>query len=181
MVAAIRRMARIASSLAGDDVVNFVRVTVGVHDGDNGDVQLAGLRDGVALLARSQPRTARRAASSCPLTPPRYFSSLAISPRCFMTSFLGSMCERAVRLHLLQLGQTVDTGAHGAGSSSACRPASGRSRSAWPTRAGLFLDSESLCLLLGAHEQDGLAVGSQVADEGRIGLFQLLHRLLQGR
>ena len=26
-------------------------------------------------------------------TPPRYFSSLAISPRCFMTSFLGSMSK----------------------------------------------------------------------------------------
>ena len=38
-------------------------------------------------------------------TPPRYFSSLAISPRCFMTSFLGSMSKVAVGLHGLQLVQ----------------------------------------------------------------------------
>ena len=37
--------------VAGDDVVDLVGVAVGVDDGDDGDVQLAGLVDGVALLA----------------------------------------------------------------------------------------------------------------------------------
>ena len=35
----------------GDDVVDLVRVAVGVDDGDDRDVQLAGLSDGVVLLA----------------------------------------------------------------------------------------------------------------------------------
>ena len=37
--------------VAGDDIVNLVRVAVGVNDGDDGDVELAGLSDCVALLA----------------------------------------------------------------------------------------------------------------------------------
>ena len=37
--------------VAGDNIVELVRVAVRIDDGDDGDVQLAGLGDGVALLA----------------------------------------------------------------------------------------------------------------------------------
>src|SRR5699024_5023093 len=38
--------------VAGDDVIDLIGVAVGVDDGDDGDVQLAGLGDGDALLMR---------------------------------------------------------------------------------------------------------------------------------
>ena len=37
--------------VAGDHVVDLIGIAVGVHDGDDGDVQLAGLSNGIALLA----------------------------------------------------------------------------------------------------------------------------------
>ena len=37
--------------VAGDDIIDLVGIAVGVNDGDDGDVQLAGLGDGVVLLA----------------------------------------------------------------------------------------------------------------------------------
>ena len=69
---------------------------------------------------------------------------------------LGKHCERAVGFHLLQLGQTVDTGAHGA---------EVRQHTAEPAGVdvvladtlSLFLDGV-LCLLLGADEQDSAAL-----------------------
>ena len=37
--------------VAGDHVVDLVGIAVGIDNSDNGNVQLAGLSDGVALLA----------------------------------------------------------------------------------------------------------------------------------
>ena len=37
--------------VAGDDVVDLVGITVGVNDGDDGNVQLGSLSNGIALLA----------------------------------------------------------------------------------------------------------------------------------
>ena len=89
---------------------------------------------------------------------------------------LGKHCKRAVGFHLLQLGQTVDTGAHGAEIRQHAAEPAGVDVVLADTLS-LFLDGV-LRLLLGADEQDGLAVRCQLTDKV-IGLFELLDRLLQ--
>ena len=89
---------------------------------------------------------------------------------------LGQHIEGAVGLHGLELVQAVDTGAHGLEVGH---------HAAQPTGVdivhiaaqSLFLDG-LLSLLLGAHEQQGLAALGQLTHEV-IGLLQLLHGLLQ--
>ena len=77
---------------------------------------------------------------------------------------------------MLQLGQAVDTGAHGLEVGQHAAQPTGVDIELADT-LGLFLDG-ILGLLLGADKQDGLAVGGQITDKV-VGLFQLLHRLLQ--
>ena len=89
---------------------------------------------------------------------------------------LGQHVEGAVGLHGLQLVQTVDTGAHGLEvGHHAAQPAG---VDIVHTAAGSLVLDGLLRLLLGAHEQQGLAVLRQLTHEG-IGLLQLLHGLLQ--
>ncbi len=53
------------------------------------------LRASLMALRSFRGSTTKRAPGSffISVTPPRYFSSLAISPMCLMTSFLGSMSK----------------------------------------------------------------------------------------
>ena len=89
---------------------------------------------------------------------------------------LGQHIEGAVGLHGLELVQTVDTGAHGLEvGHHATQPAG--VDIVHIAAQGLVLDG-LLRLLLGTHEQQGLAVLGQLAHEV-IGLLQLLHGLLQ--
>ena len=89
---------------------------------------------------------------------------------------LGQHIEGAVGLHGLQLVQTVDTGTHGleVGHHTA-QPAG---VDVVHAAAGSLILDGLLGLLLGAHEQQGLAALGQLTHEG-ISLLQLLHGLLQ--
>ena len=89
---------------------------------------------------------------------------------------LGQHVEGAVFLHLLELSQTVNAGAHGLEvGEHAAEPTCVDVVHADAGR--LFLDSIGR-LLLGADEEDGLAVLSELTNE-RVSLFELLDGLLQ--
>ena len=89
---------------------------------------------------------------------------------------LGQHIEGTVSLHGLQLVQTVDTGTHGLEvGHHAAQPAGVDIVLA---AAGSLVLDGLLGLLLGTHEQQGLAVLGQLTHES-IGLLQLLHGLLQ--
>ena len=89
---------------------------------------------------------------------------------------LGQHVEGAVGLHGLELVQTVDTGAHGLEVGHHAAQPTGVD--VVLTAAGSLVLDGFLSLLLGAHEQQGLAVLRQLTDEV-VSLLQLLHGLLQ--
>ena len=138
-------------------------------------MQLAGLCDGVALLAGVNDEQ-RAGELLHVLDAAEVLLELGDLALVLDNFLLGKHCERAVLFHLLQLSQTVDTGAHGAEVGE--HTAQPSCVDVVLTNAlGLFLDGV-LRLLLGADEQDAFAVGCQLTDEG-ISLFQLLHGLLK--
>ena len=138
-------------------------------------MQLAGFCDGVALLARVNDE--QRAGQLLHfLDAAEILLELGDLALMLDDFLLGQHRERAVGFHLLELSQTVDTGAHGAEVGQHAAEPAGVDVVLADTLS-LFLDGV-LCLLLGADEQDGLAVGCQIADKV-VGLFELLDRLLQ--
>ena len=89
---------------------------------------------------------------------------------------LGQHIESAVGLHGLELVQTIHAGTHGL--EVGHHTAQPTSVDIVLTAAGSLVTDGVLSLLLGADEQDALAVLAELTDEV-ISLFQLLHGLLQ--
>ena len=138
-------------------------------------MQLAGLGDGVALLAGVNDEQGAGELLHV-LHAAEILLELGDLALVLDDFLLGEHGERAVLLHLAQLSQTVDTGAHGL---------EVRQHAAEPAGVDiilidalrLFLDGV-LRLLLRADKQDVLAVGGKITDEV-VGLFDLLDGLLQ--
>ena len=138
-------------------------------------MQLAGFGDGIAFLAgvHNKQRTGELLHVLDAAQILLQLGDLALELDNFL---LGQHGKGAVCLHLAQLGQTVHPGPHGlkVGEHTA-QPTSVDIVHAYAL--SLFADGV-LSLLLGADEQQGLAIGGQVAHKV-IGLFQLANGLLQ--
>ena len=138
-------------------------------------MQLAGLGDGVVLLAGVNDEQGAGETLHV-LDAAEILLELGHLAHELHDFLLGKHVEGAVLLHALELSKTVDTGAHGLEVGE---------HAAQPTGVDVVLaDALGLLLyglgglLLGADEQDVLAVGGEVADEV-VGLFELLDGLLQ--
>ena len=138
-------------------------------------MQLAGLIDGIALLAGVNHE--QRAGELLHLDhAAQILLQLGDLAQVLHDFLLGQHVKGAVLLHLLELVQTLHAAAHGLEvGEHAAQPAGVDIVHA--DALGLFLDG-LLSLLLGADEQQGLAGLAQGADEA-VGLLQLLHGLLQ--
>src|SRR5690606_7983924 len=159
----------------GDDVIHFFRITVGIHDGYDGNAEAAGFQHGDPFLAGIHhvhgvgqflhaPDTAQ-----VPLQP---------FPLPLETAhFLFRQVFHVTRLfHLQQFFQALHPGAHGAEvGEHAAQPAVVDVVHA--AAGGLFGDGV-LSLLLGPYEQYLAALEGQVAHEV-VGGFQEPHGLLQ--
>ncbi len=159
----------------GDDVIDLVGIAVGVDDGDDGDVQLAGFGDGVVLLAGIDDEQ-RAGQLAHVLDAAEVLLELLHLAEVLHDFLLRQHVEGAVLLHLLELGETVDAGAHGLEvGQHAAEPAGVDVVHA--DAGGLFLDGVGR-LLLGADEQDRVALLGEAAHEG-VGFLELLNGLLQ--
>ena len=138
-------------------------------------MQLAGLVDGVALLAGVHHEQGAGQALHVDHAA-QVLLQLGDLAQVLDDFLLGQHVEGAVLLHLLQLVQTVHTAAHGleVGEHTAQPPGVDIEHAA----ALCLLTDGVLGLLLGAHEQQALAVLGELTDEV-VGLLQLLHGLLQ--
>ena len=138
-------------------------------------MQLAGFGDGIVLLARVNHEQGAGELLHV-LHAAEILLELFHLAEVLHDFLLGEHVEGAVFLHLLQLGQTVHAGTHGLEvGEHAAEPAGVHIVHA--DAGGLFTDGVR-GLLLGADEEDGIAVLRQLADE-LISLFQLLHGLLK--
>ena len=138
-------------------------------------MQLAGLGDGVVLLAGVDDEQSAGELLHL-LDAAEILLELGHLAHELHDFLLGQHVEGAVFLHLLELGQAVDTGAHGLEVGK---------HTAEPTGVDIVLaDALSLfldgfgSLLLGADEKNALAVGGEVAHEV-VRLLELLDGLLQ--
>ena len=138
-------------------------------------MQLAGLVDGVALLAGVNDK--QGAGQLLHLGhAAQVLLQLGDLAQVLHDFLLGQHVEGAVLLHLLELVETVHTAAHGLEvGEHAAQPTGVHPVHA---NAGSFFLDGLLSLLLGADEQQGLALLAQLAHEV-VGLLQLLHGLLQ--
>ena len=138
-------------------------------------MQLAGLGDGVVLLAGVNDEQGAGQTLHV-LDAAEILLELGHLSHELHDFLLGQHVEGAVLLHALELGQTVDTGAHGLEVGK---------HTAQPTGVDVVLaDALGLFLyglgglLLGADEQDVLAVGGELAHKV-VRLLELLNGLLQ--
>ena len=138
-------------------------------------MQLAGLVDGVALLAGIHHE--QGAGELLHLgDAAQVLLQLGDLAHVLHDFLLGKHIKGAVLLHPLELVQTVHTAAHGLEVGEHTAQPTGV-HIVHANAGSLFLDG-LLSLLLGADEEDGLALLAQGTDEV-IGLLQLLHGLLQ--
>ena len=156
-------------------VIDLVGVAVGVGDGHHGDAQLVGLGNGVALLAGVHDEQGAGEALHL-LHAAQVLLQLGDLAQVLHDFLLGQHIEGAVLLHPLELVESVHTGAHGLEVGHHAAQPAGVDK-VHVAAGGLFLDG-LLGLLFGAHEQQGLAVLAELADEV-VCLLQLLDGLLQ--
>ena len=145
------------------------------QNGDTVDIDFEGFVDGVALLAGVNHE--QRAGELLHLDhAAQILLQLGDLAQVLHDFLLGQHVEGAVLLHGLQLVQPVHTSAHGleVGHHAAQPPGIHIELAA---TGGLLADG-LLCLLLGAHEQQGLAALRQLTDEA-VCLLQLADGLLQ--
>ncbi|MPM95631.1 hypothetical protein SDC9_142786 [bioreactor metagenome] len=134
-----------------------------------------GLGNGVALLAgiHNKQRAGKRLHV---LHAAQILLKLCDFAQMLHDFLLGQHVEGAVLLHGLELMQTVHAGTHGLEVGHHAAEPTGVHKILTAT-LGLLADSV-LGLLLGAHEQQALAVGGEIADE-IVRLLQLADGLLQ--
>ena len=164
--------------VARDDVVDFVRVAVGVDDADHRNLQLARLVDGDLFLARVHDEDRVRQLGHRPDA----FEILQQLPLFLFRSsdlLLGERFEASVgarRDHRFQVTEpsqaALDRGEVG---EKTAQPALIDEEH---TAALRFLGDDVLRLSLRADEEHGLAVGRQVRDE-LLRVAELLDRLVQ--
>ncbi|CAN4016717.1 GPR endopeptidase, partial [Dysosmobacter welbionis] len=161
--------------VAGDHIIDLIGIAVGIGDGHHGNTQLVGLGDGVALLAGVHDEQGAGQLLHF-LHAAQVLLQLGDLAQVLHDFLLGQHVEGAVLLHGLQLVQPVHTGAHGleVGHHAAQPPGIHIELAA---TGGLLADG-LLRLLLGAHEQQGLAALRQLTDEA-VCLLQLADGLLQ--
>ena len=150
--------------VAGDDVLDEVRVRVGVREGHHRDTEPVGLGDGDGLArgVDDHDGTGRLAHL---LDAAEVALELAATPLQHEDLFLGELLVGAVLGLLLDVSKLVHRLSHGL-------PVG--EHAAQPTRhhvelsrAARLLDEHVLGLLLRPHEEDRLALGGRVADEVR--------------
>ena len=150
--------------VARDDIVDAVRRAVGVDDGDDRNPELVGFVDRNLLVADidheqhiRQPLHVLDATQAAP-----ELVHLATQHGAF---FLAALVERTVGLHLGEVGETLDRLAHRLEvGEHAAEPALIDERHAGAD--GFLLDGLTR-RTLGADEQHGAAIGSDVLDEVR--------------
>src|SRR5699024_1474905 len=155
--------------VAGDDVIDLVGIAVGIDNGDDGDVQLAGLGHSNALLVGVNDEHGLGQTLHV-LDAAQILLQLGHLQLQLDNFLLRQQVQGAVLLNALPLVHAADALADGAevGPHAAQPACVGVVHAA---AVGLVTDG-LLRLLLGADEQDAAAVGDGLADKV-VGLVQL--------
>ena len=159
--------------VAGDDVVHFVGIAVGVDDADDRNLQLARLVDGNLLLAgvddEDRVGQARHVADALEI-----LEQLALLFLVAGDLFLRQRIVAAVGDHRLEVAEPAEAALNrGEVGQQAAQPALVDVEH--PAALCLF-GNHVLRLPLGAHEEDGAAVGREAGDEV-LGVAELAGRL----
>src|SRR5690606_9908561 len=161
--------------VAGDHVIDLVRIAVGVHDRDDGNAQLAGFVHGDALLARVNDEHRVRQPLHLPDAAQVALQLLALVAQ-LHHFLLGQHVEGTVCFHLFQFLQAADARLDGLEvGEHAAQPALVDVIHA--AALGLFADRR-LRLLLRTVKQNRAARGRQFLHE-LVRLFNLAHGFLQ--
>ena len=147
--------------VGGDEVFDFIRITVAIHQRKHGDAQDVGFFDrgrfADGIDDEDEFGKARHAADAAEAQLQRIDFALHHEPL-----FLGELLEFAGLAPILQLFERVDALPDGAPvGEHPAQPAMGHIRH--PATGGLLLD-DLLCLAFGAHEQHFAAFHDEVDD-----------------
>ena len=161
--------------VAGNNIVNLIRIAVGIYDSDNGDAQLVRFSNSDLLLAGIDNEHSSGQLVHI-LNAAEVFLELLDLEFQLNNFLLRQTLKSAVCFHLAQLLQTTDTltdgfkvGEHTAQPTSVYIVSTGALR---------FLTDGIASLLLGTNKENGATVGGKLTNE-IISLFQLLYGLLQ--